>query len=491
MVFAFLIGFTPSAVVAQTVENTDTPSAARLSDAFVAAAKKVEPAVVSIDAKAPPRETASRRGAPTGTPDDILEFFRRQMPPRPTSAVGSGFIVDPTGYIVTNAHVVEGAVKLIVRLDSGEEHVAELIGLDQETDIAVLKVSAGRTLPFVSFGDSERARVGDWVLAIGSPFGLSRTVTAGIISQTRRETPQGSPFQRFIQTDAAINRGNSGGPLVDLDGRVIGVNSQIATSTGDYNGVGFALPSSEANVVYRQIRENGTVRRGFLGVLLDTVKAEYAKVYGLNDGRGAIITEVSVVDGPAATAGLKAGDVIVEFDGREVTSALDLIAKVASTEPDRSVNVVYLRETGASLDRRTVSMRLGTRPKSTSVLRSDEPTPLPVEKADEAGKPFGLTVEEVNADQAALLRSEQARGVVIKEVNPRSFIADVKMSSGDDALEPGDIVVRINRQPVADSAAFARLASTLKKGDAVVMHVYTPVRGGRALRLKIVQFTVQ
>ncbi len=491
MVFAFLIGSTPSATVAQTPEETATPSATRLSDAFVAAAKKVEPAVVSIDAKAPPRESASRRGAPTGDPDDILEFFRRQMPPRAMSAVGSGFIVDPSGYIVTNAHVVEGAIRITVRLDSGEEHVAELVGLDVETDIAVLKISAGRDLPTVTFGDSDRARVGDWVLAIGSPFGLNRTVTAGIISQTRRETPQSSAFQRFIQTDAAINRGNSGGPLVDLDGRVIGVNSQIATSTGDYNGVGFAFPSSETQVVYRQLRENGTVQRGFLGVSLDSVKTEYAKVYGLNDKRGAIITDITIVDGPAGTAGLKAGDVIVEFDGKEVSSALDLIAKVASTKPDRTVTVAYLRENGASLDHRTVSMRLGTRPPRDTAMNLNTPTPMPVEKADEVGKPFGLTVEEVNADQAALLRSEQAQGVVIKEVNPRSFIADVKMSSGDDALERGDIVVRINRQPIADSAAFAKLASTLKKGDAVVLHVYTPIRGGRALRLKVVQFTVQ
>ncbi len=491
MVFAFLIGYTPSSVVAQSVSETTAPSAARLSDAFVAAAKKVEPAVVSIDAKAPPRESASRRGAPTGDPDDILEFFRRQMPQRSSSALGSGFIVDPSGYIVTNAHVVEDAVKITVRLDSGEEHVAELVGLDVETDIAVLKISAGRDLPTVTFGDSDRARVGDWVLAIGSPFGLNRTVTAGIISQTKRETPQGSAFQRFIQTDAAINRGNSGGPLVDLDGRVIGVNSQIATSTGDYNGVGFALPSSDANAVYRQIRENGTVQRGYLGVLLDTVKTEYAKVYGLDDKRGAIITDVAVVDGPAGTAGLKAGDVIVEFDGKEVSSALDLIAKVASTEPDRTVTVAYLRENGASLDRRTVSMRLGKRPPREVALGSNTPMPMPVEKVEEFATPLGLTVEEVNADQAALLRSEKAEGVVIKEVNPRSFIADVKMSSGDDALERGDIVVRINRQPVADIAAFARLAATLKKGDPVVMHVYTPVRGGRALRLKIVQFTVQ
>jgi serine protease Do len=428
---------------AQTTEPAALlPSASALSEAFAAAAKRVEPAVVSIDAKAPPSNETARR-APSGDPDDILEFFRRQMPrSRPVSAVGSGFIVDRAGYVVTNAHVVDGAARINVRLDSGDEYQAELVGMDVETDIAVLKIDVGRDLPTVTFGDSDSIKVGEWVLAIGSPFGLNRTVTAGIISQVQRETPRGSPFQRFIQTDAAINRGNSGGPLVNLRGEVIGVNSQIATSTGDYNGIGFALPAAETARVYQHLRENGRVRRGYLGVLLDSVRPEYAKVYEMGDERGAIITDVRVNDGPAGAAGLKAGDIIVQFDGQPVTDAQDLIQKVAGASPDRSVNVVYLREVGNALQRGTVSLRLGERPLREETAQADPPRRLPL-KTDSADKPFGL------------------------------------------------IIQRFNRVDVADAKAFAAMANKLKKGDPVVLHVLTPVAGSTATVRKIVQFTVQ
>ena len=252
-----------------------------LSASFAEVAKRVESAVVNIDTKGKIPDAVAKDEKPEGNNlEDLLDFLRRQQR-RPSSAVGSGFIVDKTGYILTNAHVVEDSSRITVRLQSGEEFVAQIIGTDEETDVAVLKIEAGRELPTVKLADSDKARVGDWVLAIGSPFGLAQTVTAGIISQTQRETPYASVFQKFIQTDAAINRGNSGGPLVNMDGEVIGINSQIATSTGDYNGIGFALPSNEAAFVYRQILQNGKVRRGYLGVSLDSVKAEFAKVYGL------------------------------------------------------------------------------------------------------------------------------------------------------------------------------------------------------------------
>src|SRR5437762_10021258 len=250
-----------------------------LSDSFAEVAKAVEPAVVSIDTKGKMPEVTAKGDTSPGDSGDIMDFFRRQMQRRPVYAVGSGFIVDPSGYILTNAHVIEDAARITVKLDSGEEFVAKVVGSDEETDLAILKIDAGRDLPFVKLGNSDQARVGEWVLAIGSPFGLVRTVTAGIVSQTKRETPQGSPFQKFIQTDAAINKGNSGGPLVNMNGEVIGINSQIATSTGDYNGIGFALPANEANFVYRQIASVGKVRRGYLGITLESVSEEFAKVY--------------------------------------------------------------------------------------------------------------------------------------------------------------------------------------------------------------------
>ena len=478
-------------IYAQGVSDTQGLSASpeKLSDAFAEIAKKVGPAVVSIDAKSRARESARGEAAPDDA-DDLLEFFRRQIPRRSATAIGSGFIVDKTGYILTNAHVIEDAAKVTVRLDSGEELQAEIIGSDDETDIAVLKVNAGRDLPAVKFGNSENARVGDWVLAIGSPFGLNRTVTAGIISQTKRETPYATPFQKFIQTDAAINRGNSGGPLVNLNGEVIGVNSQIATSTGDYNGVGFALPSTEAEQVYKQLLTDGKVRRGYLGVLLDSVKAEYAKVYEMEDERGAIVVDVRDNDGPAA-AGLKAGDVIVEFDGQPVMSAQDLIARVASTPPDRSVNVKYLREVGKDIERRSVSMRLGERPLAGRGGSRDTPSRLPLEINKPDTRPFGLTLSNITPALAASLKLEGKGGVEVKEINPESFIADVKLSSGADALRQGDIITRVNRNPVTDQASFAAIVRDLKKGDAVVMHVLTPIPGNRITEMKIVQFTVQ
>ncbi|HEY2847118.1 MAG TPA: trypsin-like peptidase domain-containing protein, partial [Pyrinomonadaceae bacterium] len=226
----------------------------KLSRSFAEIAKKVEPAVVSIDTKVTAPQTTAQVSPSPEKDDDIMDFLRRQMAQRPIYGVGSGFIVDKAGYILTNAHVINGASRITVKLDSGEEFPATVVGVDGEdgTDLAVLKIDVKHDLPFLEFGDSEKAEVGDWVLAIGSPFGLTKTVTAGIISQTRRDTPYATAFQRFIQTDAAINRGNSGGPLVNMDGKVIGVNSQIATSTGDYNGIGFALPSHEAENVYKQ-----------------------------------------------------------------------------------------------------------------------------------------------------------------------------------------------------------------------------------------------
>ena len=241
-------------------ENAAKPvviSPEQLSLSFASVAKMVEPAVVNIDTKGKVPDFTTKGEAKPGDPDDVLEFFKRQLPRRPSYSIGSGFIVDKRGYILTNKHVIEDSVRITVRLDSGEELPAKVIGEDELTDLAVIKVEAGKDLPFVKLGDSARSEVGDWVLAIGSPFGLSRSVTAGIISQMNRETPSTNLFQRFIQTDAAINRGNSGGPLVNMKGEVIGINSQIATSNGDSNGVGFAFPSNEAGVIFDQLVKTG------------------------------------------------------------------------------------------------------------------------------------------------------------------------------------------------------------------------------------------
>ncbi|MCA1609130.1 MAG: trypsin-like peptidase domain-containing protein, partial [Acidobacteria bacterium] len=386
---------------------------------------------------------------------------------------------------------VEDASRITVKLTSGEEYQATVVGVDPETDLAVLKIDAGRDLPFIKLGNSEATSVGDWVLAIGSPFGLTRTVTAGIISQTRRETPGGSPFQKFIQTDAAINRGNSGGPLVNMSGEVIGVNSQIATSTGDYNGVGFALPANEVRVVYDQIVKSGKVRRGFLGVVLDSVKPEYAAVYKLPEAKGAIITDVRA-NLSAAAAGLISGDVIVKFNDAKIESAQDLIAKVSSAGPDQTVTIEYLRESGDTFERKTASIKLGSQPENETARQSNATgaTP-PAERARQEQKPFGLTLTELTPAVASTYKLDARKGVVVKEINPESFIADVKMSNGADAMVEGDVIIRLNRMPITDAKSFSEAAAKLRKGDPVVLHVLQYVPSARGAQLKIVQFTVQ
>src|SRR5215831_9524884 len=284
-----------------------------LSASFAEIAKRVEPAVVNIETMQIAPEVDSKdedQKDDQSSSNPLLDMFRRQ-PRKPSRGVGSGFIVDPKGYILTNQHVIDGATRITVGLLSGEKYRGKVIGVDEETDVAVIKIDPAHDLPTVKLGDSNNAQVGDWVLAIGSPFGLDQTVTAGIISKKERETPYFTTFQRFLQTDAAINRGNSGGPLVNMRGEVIGMNSQIATSTGDYNGIGFALPANETNFVYKQLIAQGKVKRGYLGITLESVHDEYAKVFSLSEARGAIITMVAPTENgepptPAAKAGLQA-----------------------------------------------------------------------------------------------------------------------------------------------------------------------------------------
>lgn len=463
----------------------------QLSASFAEVARRVEPAVVNIDTKGKVPELTLKNDRSDEETGDIMEFFRRQLPRRPSYAVGSGFIVDKAGYILTNYHVVEDASRVTVRLQSGEEYVAKIIGADDQTDLAVLKIETGRDLAFVNLGNSDAAQVGDWVLAIGSPFGLAQTVTAGIISQTKRETPYASQFQKFIQTDAAINRGNSGGPLVNMNGEVIGINSQIATSTGDYNGIGFALPSNEAANVYRQILQIGKVRRGYLGVNLESVKAEFAKVYGLPEVKGAIITNIGDKQSAAANAGLQTGDIILEFNGTKIINSQDLIQKVASTEPERQVNLVFYRENGNRLERKTVLIKLDERP-STNTFNGDEtPKKLSIDGQKKPAEPLGLTLAELTPPLAAVYKLEGEKGVIIKNINPASFIADVKNSSGTDAINEGDLIQRINRVPVTSIKTFNDVVSNLKPGDAVVLQILNFNRQTRSPQLRIVQFTIQ
>ena len=492
--FISLIALLAGSVQAQppeSIRNTsDTVGPERLSASFASVAKKVEPAVVSIDTKGKMPEVTIR-GDQEGKSRDLEDFIRRNMPPRPAYAVGSGFIVDPSGYVLTNYHVVRDSEKITVKLRDGDEFEAKIVGADEETDLAVLKIEAGKRLPYITFGDSDRAEIGDWVLAIGSPFGLARTVTAGIISQTNRETPQGNPFQRLLQTDAAINRGNSGGPLVDMDGNVIGVNSQIATSTGDYNGIGFALPSNEAANVYRQIVSYGKVKRGYLGVYLDSVKKEFAKVYGLPAAKGAIITSVRDPNGAAAKSGLMENDIILRLNGDLVIDAQDLIAKVASTPPGKDISVSFLRETGDRLTPRTVIVRLDERPSdSIEPEELDTPRSLPLKEKDEK-LPFGLTLEPISGKEAEERNLKGREGLLIIRLETSSFLVEEKLSNGAQAIARGDLIERINRKPVGSLENFRAIVKGLAPGDPVVLHVSTFDRDGGTIVPRIVQFTVK
>ncbi len=468
-----------------------------LSASFAEIARRVEPAVVNIEtltvnAEAAEKDEGDKEEPETTNP--LLDMFRRQNR-RPTRGVGSGFIVDSKGYILTNEHVVEGATRITVGLQSGEKYRGRVIGIDEETDVAVIKIEAAQNLPTVTLGDSNAAQVGDWVLAIGSPFGLDQTVTAGIISKKERETPYFSSFQRFLQTDAAINRGNSGGPLVNMRGEVIGINSQIATSTGDYNGIGFALPASEASFVYQQIVSGGKVKRGYLGITLDSVKDEFAKVYGLNETRGAIVMDVQQTrDGqltPAAKAGIQSNDIIIEFNGQPVVSAQDLIQKVAGSPVGQSAALSYLRDIDGKLEKRTASVVLGERPAVQVSRTSETPTPEKSSTPKSNSPHLGITLQEITQQLIAEKHLSGVRGLYVKEVDPNGLAADVRLAGGQPALSEGDVITRINRIPVTALADFQRVLNGLKPGDPIVLNVSRYQRDGDRIVQRIVQFTYQ
>jgi serine protease Do len=454
-----------------------------LSASFAEIARRVEPSVVNIDTVSAAPQVADKDGddedGEEGSDNPLYDMLRRNAR-RPSRGVGSGFVVDPKGIILTNFHVVENMTGIMVKLQTGEQLRGTLVARDEETDIAVIKVSAGRDLPAVTFGNSDDMQVGDWVLAIGSPFGLEQTVTAGIISTKDRQTDPRASFRRFIQTDAAINRGNSGGPLVNMRGEVIGINSQIATSTGDYNGIGFALPSNIASSVYKQLMASGKVRRGYLGVFLDSVKPEFARVYEMPKAAGAIIKDIADAQSPAAKAGIQTNDIIVEYNGQEVSSAQDLINKVASTPVGQTIPVVYLREINNKLERRTTSITVGERPAprdTASAIRLDEGAGSDGKKsklgpgadnpngAPKSERPaLGLTLSELTPQIANERNLKGVRGLFVKDVDQAGLAYDA-------GVQKNTVIERVNRQPVSTIEDFERIINALKPGDPVVMHI--------------------
>jgi serine protease Do len=464
-----------------------------LSASFVEIARHVEPAVVNIETMQTASDIAETDNEDKSdrTPSNPLyDMFRRQ-PPRPMRGVGSGFVIDAKGYIITNNHVIDGASRITIGMLSGERYRGKVIGIDRETDLALIKVDADHDLPVMKFGDSTNVQVGDWVLAIGSPFGLEQTVTAGIISKKERDSPAFTSFQRFLQTDAAINRGNSGGPLVNMRGEAIGVNSQIATLNGDYNGIGFALPSNEAKFVCEQLLANGKVKRGYLGVTLDSVKSEFARVYALNDAKGAIVSDVQAErDGqptPAAKAGLRVNDIITEFNGQQVQDAQDLIAKVAGTAVGQTVSITFLRDVDGKLEKHSLSVALVERPD----FGTRDETIVPTEKKPDPPKPtnarLGLTLGELTPQLITDKRLNGVKGLYVKEVDPNGLAADVRPNE----VVAGEVITRINRVPVTTLAEFQRVVDSLKPGDAIVLNLSRFDRRSDRVVQRIVQFTYE
>jgi len=444
----------------------------QLSSAFAQVAKQLEPSVVNINTESIIKNTHRRRspdddddnGGGGGMDDFFNHFFGGQggadNGPIRERSLGSGVIVDSKGYIVTNRHVVEKADRVRVRFQDdppGVQHEARVIGTDQETDLAVIKVDMDRPLPAAKMGNSDTMQVGDWVLAVGSPFGLSETVTAGIVSAKGRDIVPGRQFQTFIQTDAAINPGNSGGPLVNMSGEVIGINTAILSETNAYAGVGFALPSKTVVEVYNQLTgPEHRVSRGSIGIMFDRVEnPAITRVYGA--GSGVTISNV-VAGSPAEQAGLKVGDTITNIDGKKVTKGDELVADIASRKPGAKVQMGFLRN-GKEQD---TTVTIADRAKLFAARLGDD------QENDDASTPkqskFGVTVRKVTPEMADRLDIAAGKGVIVQDVKPGSFAEDINLSRGD-------IVLEINKQPVNSEEEFARIESSLKSGQDVVFLV--------------------
>ncbi|HMF63252.1 MAG TPA: trypsin-like peptidase domain-containing protein [Edaphobacter sp.] len=482
------------------------PAAATLSNGFSKIAKEVGPAVVNINTESLPKQSQNRKGRrgtqrgqvpgnPPGGDDDqqgdMQDFFNRFFGGNPGGgdddgdggmggerrALGSGFIVDPRGYIITNNHVVDKADKIYVKLSNDPDNPtdpgrsAKVIGVDKDTDIAVIKIDADKPLPTVKLGNSDGAQVGDWVLAIGSPFGLSQTVSAGIVSAKNRaidEAPSPSgvsqtQFQRFLQTDAAINPGNSGGPLVDMAGEVVGMNTAIYTQSMGSQGVGFAMPSNIiANVYNMLIGPDHKVVRGSIGISFQAATSSaVGRIYGFKNG---IIVSTITPNGGASKAGIKPGDVIVSIDGRPIKDGDDLVNDISARKVGSSVKLGFLRDGKQD----SANVTIGDRAKTYSDIAGnnddDDNTP---QESDAGQSKLGITVSTI--PPAVAQKTGISRGVIVTTVKPGTFADEI-------GLAKGAIITEINKKPVTDEASYRAIVTALKSKDDVVFVLHSPTR---------------
>ena len=432
--------------------TTAAPPATIPPPNWVELTRVLKPAVVNISSKS--LEERVQLQSPFGDNQELPQFFKRfgeQPPPQPRRSVrsmGSGFIINPAGYIVTNNHVVEGATDIRVKIDDGREMAGTVVGRDPKTDLALLKVEA-TGLPVIPLGDSTQLQVGEPVMAIGNPFGLERTVTTGIVSATGRVIGQG-PYDDFIQTDASINPGNSGGPLINTRGQAVGINAAIFSQSGGSVGIGFAIPVNQAKSVVTQLVASGKVTRGWLGVTIQPLTAELAKGFNVTEGTGALVAGVQ--DGsPASRAGVKAGDIITHYDGQKVATSADLPKLVAATAVGRQVPVTVVREG------KKVALNV-------TVAQMDEPGQPVVAQAEEAKGPLGLTVETVTPSIAKELKLSEPRGVIVRGVRSGSPAENA-------GIRAGDVITEVDRQAVADAAQMKRALEKHPKGAPVVVMV--------------------
>ena len=441
------------------VDADELPGVTALSKAFARVAEELEPAVVNIFTERGAETTLSQ--PPSGSPfDEFFERFFRDQPQRRRRSLGSGVIVDPRGYVVTNNHVIENAEEIEVQFSDQRRFPAEVVGTDPATDLAVLRIRADsdERFAYVGFGSSKDVVVGEWVLAMGNPFGFGHTVTAGIISAKGRLIGQGH-YDNFIQTDAAINPGNSGGPLVNMRAEVIGINSNIISNSGGSMGIGFAIPSDMTRKVYDQLVSDGKVTRGWLGVSIQNLTPELARSFGLEGTQGALVSELLGDDAPAAKAGLRAGDIIVEFNGVAVESNSHLVHLVADVRPGQSVPVKYFREG----DLHTGEVKMALRTIDTDVRASEPSSP------EEPGR-LGISGQNLTREMASELGATSRSGVVLMAVDPAGPAEDA-------GLRRGDIIIEANREPVKNTEDLQRLITDVAEGGDLLLRIERVARG--------------
>ncbi len=460
ILFIFAFAFCAQAVAAD-VDTNGIETLRKTSKAFSAVAKQATPAVVAVHVRTKVHQQTSGFGSGSPFEDDFFERFfgrrspRSQQPRRPQYSEGqaSGFIISADGYVLTNHHVIDNADEITIITDGGNKYEdVELIGSDDKADVALLKIKDVDDLPFLELGDSDELEIGEWVIAIGNPFGLTETLTVGVVSALGRNDimHRGEDvYQDFIQTDAAINPGNSGGPLLNLDGKVVGINSAIITGDGGYMGIGLAVPVNMAKAIKGQLIETGKVERGYVGIGMQEISAEMAVFFNLENNKGVLITSITE-DGPADKAGLKKDDVVIRIDDKKVEDPQDLKNIIGFTTPETEVEFIIIRNG----KEKKVTVKVGSKAESELADTSD------------LGQKFGLTIKTIDEASADQYKAEEGVGVVVVKVKPGSPAARA-------GIRGGMVIFSVNRNEVADVGEFNEALQDSEETKKVMLLVKT------------------